>query len=181
MKGKWVYLIVSLVIAIPLAACSAATPAVDNPAVNSAVTAISSSVPPALATSVAGTVTNPKININTADVEQFKALIPGLGDRMVNEFEEYRPYVSIQQFRQEIGKYVDVSQVAEYEKYIYVPIRINDADAETLQQIPGLDASEADAIIAGRPYASIDDFLSKLSQYISAAELETARTYLEQQ
>jgi DNA uptake protein ComE-like DNA-binding protein len=181
MKGKWVYLVLSLVIAIPLAACSSTTPAVDNPAVSSAATAISSSVPPELTTSVVGTVTNTKVNINTADVEQFKAAIPGLGDRMVNEFEEYRPYLSIQQFRQEIGKYVEVSQVAEYEKYIYVPIRINDADAETLQQIPGVDASEAEAIIAGRPYAGVDDFMSRLSQYISAADLETARTYLDQQ
>ena len=99
---------------------------------------------------------------------------------MVREFQEYRPYVSIQQFRKQIGKYVDETQVAEYEKYVYVPIRINDADATTLEQIPGLDAPEADALIAGRPYASVEDFLSKLSLFVSADELAIAKTYLEQ-
>lgn len=99
---------------------------------------------------------------------------------MVREFEEYRPYVSIQQFRKEIGKYVDEAQVAEYEKYVYVPIAINDADLETLQQIPGLDATEAQALIDARPFASVDDFLAKLSQSISADELTIARTYLDQ-
>ena len=30
--------------------------------------------------------------------------IPGAGDRMTREFEEYRPYTSIGQFRGEIGE-----------------------------------------------------------------------------
>jgi len=47
-----------------------------------------------------------KLNINTATGEAFRT-IPDVGDRMVHEFEEYRPYVSVQQFRKEIGKYVD--------------------------------------------------------------------------
>ncbi len=53
--------------------------------------------------------------------DELLATIPNFGDRMVREFGEYRPYVSIQQFRKEIGKYVDAAQVAEYEKYVYVP------------------------------------------------------------
>jgi radical SAM superfamily enzyme with C-terminal helix-hairpin-helix motif len=97
---------------------------------------------------------------------------------MLREFMEYRPYVSIQQFRQEIGKYVDDTQVAKYEKYVYVPIAINDSDSATLQQIPGLDSSEAETLISGRPFATIDDFLARLSEYISADELEIAKMYL---
>ena len=100
---------------------------------------------------------------------------------MVHEFEEYRPYVSIQQFRREIGKYVDPAQVAEYEKYIYVPIDENQSDAATLQQIPGLDAPEAQELIAGRPYASRDAFITKLTPKVSAEELAIAKTYLVQQ
>jgi radical SAM superfamily enzyme with C-terminal helix-hairpin-helix motif len=99
---------------------------------------------------------------------------------MVHEFEEYRPYRSIQVFRREIGKYVAPAVVAEYEKYIFVPIDINQADAPTLIQISGLDQSEAESLIAGRPYASPDAFLTKLSDRVSASELETARTYLNQ-
>ena len=121
-----------------------------------------------------------KVNLNTASQADFLGTIPGFGNRMVHEFEEYRPYKSILQFRKEIGKYVDQTQVAEYEKYIFVPIDINQSDAPTLQQIPGLDANEAQALIAGRPYASPDAFLAKLADKISAADLNIARTYLAQ-
>jgi DNA uptake protein ComE-like DNA-binding protein len=171
MKEKWVYLLVMLLSTISLVACASATPTASSngdPALNSAPTSAGS----------AANIT--KVNLNNATADEFMTAIPGLGNRMVNEFQEYRPYVSIQQFRKEIGKYVDEAQVAEYEKYVYVPIKSNDADAATLQQIPGLDATEAQTLIASRPYASMDDFLSKLSQYISADELTIAKSYLEQ-
>lgn len=45
-------------------------------------------------------------------------LIPGVGRRMAHEFEEYRPYTSMEQFRREIGKYVDAEEVARYEQYV---------------------------------------------------------------
>lgn len=122
-----------------------------------------------------------KLNVNTASRDELMKTIPGMGNKMVHEFEEYRPYKSIQQFRREIGKYVDAAQVAEYEKYIYVPIVVNDADAATLQQIPGLDATEAQALIAARPFASNDAFLTKLAGSVSAGELAVAKTYLSNQ
>ena len=60
------------------------------------------------------------INLNTATKEEIE-LIPGVGPRMRHEFEEYRPYSSIEQFRREIGKYVDAQEVARLEKYVMVP------------------------------------------------------------
>ena len=122
-----------------------------------------------------------KLNINTASRPELTNAIPNLGSRMIHEFEEYRPYMSIQQFRKEIGKYVSQEQVAEYEKYIFVPIDENQSDAPTLQQIPGLDANEAQQIIAGRPYASRDAFLAKVGGLVSADELAIGKTYLSQQ
>jgi DNA uptake protein ComE-like DNA-binding protein len=47
-------------------------------------------------------------------------LIPGIGPRMLREFKEYRPYTSIEQFRREIGKYVDKDEVARLEKYVRI-------------------------------------------------------------
>lgn len=44
--------------------------------------------------------------------------IPGVGGRMAHEFEEYRPYTSMEQFRREIGKYVDDEEVARLEMYV---------------------------------------------------------------
>ncbi|HKO63165.1 MAG TPA: hypothetical protein VJV03_18530 [Pyrinomonadaceae bacterium] len=122
-----------------------------------------------------------KLNINTASGEDFLRVMPDLGKRMVHEFEEYRPYKSIQQFRKEIGKYVDQNKVAEYERYIFVPIDENQSDAATLQQIPGLDANEAEQLLAGRPYASREAFLTKLGEYVPAGDLAIARSYLVQQ
>lgn len=118
-----------------------------------------------------------KFNLNTASGDDFRT-IPDVDDRMVHEFEEYRPYASIQQFREEIGKYVDGDQVAAYEQYVYVPIDYNESDAETLQQIPGLDAQEAEALVANRPYDSNDAFLEALAAYVTEDERATAATYL---
>lgn len=57
------------------------------------------------------------MNLNTA-TEQEIMMIPGMTGRMVHEFEEYRPYTSMEQFRKEIGKYVDEAEVARLESYV---------------------------------------------------------------
>ena len=57
------------------------------------------------------------INLNTASDEDILS-IPGLGKRMLHEFKEYRPYKNIEQFRREIGKYVDAKEVARLESYV---------------------------------------------------------------
>ena len=59
------------------------------------------------------------IDLNTATGEEI-LLIPGVGPRMRHEFEEYRPYTSIEQFRREMGKYVDKAEVARLEKYVAI-------------------------------------------------------------
>jgi DNA uptake protein ComE-like DNA-binding protein len=59
------------------------------------------------------------IDLNTAKGEEI-LLIPGVGPRMRHEFEEYRPYRNIEQFRREIGKYVDKDEVARLEQYVAI-------------------------------------------------------------
>jgi hypothetical protein len=39
---------------------------------------------------------------------------------MLHEFKEYRPYKAIEQFRREIGKYVDKREVARLERYVTI-------------------------------------------------------------
>ena len=104
-----------------------------------------------------------KINLNTATEDEFKA-IPNVGEKMAHEFEEYRPYASIEQFRKRMSNYVDADTIAEYEKHVFVPIAFNDCDAATLQQIPGIDAEGAEAIIGGRPYDDDVAFLTKVKE-----------------
>ena len=110
--------------------------------------------------------------------EQLMETIPDFGSRMVREFFEYQPSVSIQQFRREIDKYVDDEQVAFYESYIFVPVDVNESDAETLKQIPGLDDQMAESLIATRPFDSSDAFLAALSEHVSEEQLELAASYL---
>lgn len=57
------------------------------------------------------------IDLNTATDEEILS-IPGIGKRMLHEFKEYRPYKAIEQFRREIGKYVDKKEVARLERYV---------------------------------------------------------------
>jgi DNA uptake protein ComE-like DNA-binding protein len=59
------------------------------------------------------------IDLNTASREEI-LLIPGVGPRMQHEFEEYRPYRSMEQFRREIGKYVNAQEVARLERYVMI-------------------------------------------------------------
>jgi DNA uptake protein ComE-like DNA-binding protein len=56
------------------------------------------------------------VDANTASREEL-ALIPGVGERMIGEIEEYRPYTGVGEFRREIGKYVDEQEVRRLERY----------------------------------------------------------------
>jgi DNA uptake protein ComE-like DNA-binding protein len=170
-------LYLTFMVALLMTACN---PTNNNSPANTSNSNANLTASPAATTPTATGAPAAKLNINTASGLDFQRAIPDLGSRMVHEFEEYRPYKSIRQFRAEIGKYVDQNKVAEYEKYIFVPIDENQSDAATLQQIPGLDANEAQQLIAGRPYASRDAFLAKLTQSVSADELAVAKTYLVQ-
>ena len=152
----------------------ATTAATSASEATTAPTAVSEATTAATSATVATT----KLNLNTATQGELLSTIPNFGNRMVREFFEYRPYVSIQQFRREIGKYVDDQQVAAYEQYVYVPVDVDNADAATLQQLSGVDATIAENLIAARPYNSNAAFLDKLGEYVSDADRSTAAPYL---
>jgi DNA uptake protein ComE-like DNA-binding protein len=59
------------------------------------------------------------INLNTASDADIMS-IPGMTNRMLREFKEYRPYKAIEQFRKEMGKYVDQKEVARLERYVII-------------------------------------------------------------
>ena len=117
-------LIFSTIIAV--VACTAKTDSQADTAAITGDTGVASSTsttttpPPATASTTASTTGAIKrININTATDAEILA-IPGMGPRMLREFKEYRPYTSIEQFRREIGKYVDKAEVARLEQYIVI-------------------------------------------------------------
>jgi len=96
---------------------AAVAPAVTDTSAPAAAPAVSTA--PARSTADTAKATIFPININTATDEEILQ-IPGMGRRMLREFKEYRPYTSIEQFRREIGKYVDKDEVARLEKYIVI-------------------------------------------------------------
>lgn len=164
----------------PTAAVETQIPEAENSVASP--TASEDSAPLSTSTTISGDATAnascAKLNLNELTEAQLMATIPNFSSRMVREFFEYRPYVSIQEFRKEIGKYVDAGQVAEYEKYVYVPVNANSSDAATLMQLPGVDNTVAEALIAARPYASNDVFLQALAAKVSAEQLAQAKCYL---
>jgi DNA uptake protein ComE-like DNA-binding protein len=111
--------LLSLSAFVALSACSSdANKAADTTAAITD-TAVVVTEPAATSTTAAGGAAIVPININTAtDAEILR--IPGVGPRMLREFKEYRPYTSIEQFRREIGKYVDKAEVARLEQYIVI-------------------------------------------------------------
>ena len=109
-------------------------------------------------------------NLNTTAEEDFK-MIPGVGDRMAHEFEEYRPYTSIKQFRKEIGKYVDEEEVARYENYVFVPVELNTASEEDIKALPGVGNRMAHEFEEYRPYTSMEQFRKEIGKYVDDKEL----------
>lgn len=107
---------------VVVAACSSdSNKAADTIASVSIADTTTSTVAPASTTptTTTGDAATVPVNINTAtDAEILR--IPGVGPRMLREFKEYRPWTSIEQFRREIGKYVDKAEVARLEKYIVI-------------------------------------------------------------
>ncbi len=109
-------------------------------------------------------------NLNTTAEADFK-MIPGVGDRMAHEFEEYRPYNSIQQFRREIGKYVEEEEVARYENYVFVPVELNTASEDDIKALPGVGDRMAHEFEEYRPYQSIEQFRKEIGKYVDDKEL----------
>jgi DNA uptake protein ComE-like DNA-binding protein len=59
------------------------------------------------------------VNLNTASNEDILS-IPGAGQRMVREFNEYRPWKSKEQFDKEIGKYVGAKETARLWRFVVI-------------------------------------------------------------
>tara|TARA_B100001093_G_C26857327_1_gene1028055 strand:+ start:700 stop:1359 length:660 start_codon:yes stop_codon:yes gene_type:complete len=110
------------------------------------------------------------LNINVTAEDTFK-LIPGVGDRMAHEFEEYKPYVNLNQFRKEIGKYVDEQEVARLEKYIFVPVELNSAQEEDIKSLPGVGSKMTHEFLEYRPYENMVQFNKEIGKYVDEAEL----------
>ena len=117
------------------------------------------------------------INLNTASRAEI-LLIPGLSDRMAHEFEEYRPYTSLEQFRREIGKYVPPAEVARLEQYVFVPMNLNNATGAAFLTIPGMTARMVHEFEEYRPYTSFEQFRREIGKYVDQKEVARLERYV---
>ncbi|MCH7804595.1 MAG: helix-hairpin-helix domain-containing protein [Acidobacteria bacterium] len=117
------------------------------------------------------------MNLNTTAEEDF-LLVPGVGSRLAHEFEEYRPYQAMAQFRREIGKYVDEEEVARLEQYVFVPVNLNTASDEEILTIPGVGPRLLHEFKEYRPYDSIEQFRREIGKYVSEEEVSRLERYV---
>jgi len=110
------------------------------------------------------------INLNAGAREEI-LLIPGVGNRMLREFLEYRPYAALSVFHREIDKYVDDAELARLEQYVYVPIDLNKASDADIMTIPGLGNRMLREFKEYRPYDGIERFRREIGKYVSKEEV----------
>ncbi len=118
------------------------------------------------------------IDLNTAS-DQEMLLVPGVGDRMAHEFEEYRPYGAIAQWQREMGKYVDDAEVDRMQQYVFVPIDLNMASNEEILAIPGVGERMAHEFEEYRPYSSMEQFRREIGKYVDDGEVARLERYVE--
>ena len=117
------------------------------------------------------------INLNTATSAEI-LLIPGTASKHVHEFEEYRPYRSLDQFRREMGKYVNEQEVARLEQYVFIPMNLNTASEADLMTIPGLGPRMLHEFEEYRPYSSIEQFRREIGKYVNEREVARLERYI---
>ena len=110
-------------------------------------------------------------NLNTTEEKDFK-MIPGVGDRMAHEFEEYRPYTSIKQFKREMAKYVDENEISRYLNYVFVPVELNTTAEDDIKSLPGLGKRMTHEFMEYRPYKNLAQFRKEIGKYVDAKELQ---------
>jgi DNA uptake protein ComE-like DNA-binding protein len=117
------------------------------------------------------------LNLNTASRDEI-LLIPGVGNRMLHEFEEYRPYPALAKFHREIDKYVDDKELARLEQYVFVPIDLNTASDQDILSIPGLGKRMLHEFKEYRPYKNIEQFRREIGKYVDKKEVARLERYV---
>jgi radical SAM superfamily enzyme with C-terminal helix-hairpin-helix motif len=110
------------------------------------------------------------LNLNMTTAEEI-LLIPGAGDRVVREFQEYAPYENLAVFNREMSKYWDAQEVARLAQYVFVPIDLNTATAADILTLPGSGQRVVREFMEYRPYTSMDQFRREMGKYWDAAEV----------
>lgn len=148
-----------IVLAAVLAALLSVSAQAQTPRAQ-APTARPASPPAAMAppASVAPAAAGPKVDVNSATAAQLDSL-PGIGPARAAGIVAGRPYTDLQEL---VSKKVLSQSVLDGAKPRMALANINtSSEADMEKTLPGVGAVRAKAIIAGRPYASPQDLVTK--------------------
>ena len=118
------------------------------------------------------------IDLNKASNAEM-LLVPGVGKKIAHEFEEYRPYTAIAQWKREMGKYVDDAEIERMGRYVFVPIDLNTATRDEILAIPGVGRRMAHEFEEYRPYTSMEQFRREIGKYVDDREVARLERYVE--
>ena len=117
------------------------------------------------------------VNLNTGTREEI-LLIPGAGNRMAREFDEYRPWSNWAHFDKEIGKYVPQTEVDRLKQYVFIPINLNKATDDVFLTIPGVGARMVREFNEYRPWTSQAQFQKEIGKYVDQKEVARLWRYV---
>jgi len=117
------------------------------------------------------------LDLNTASDEEILS-VPGIGNCMLREFKEYRPYKALAQFKREMGKYVKPEEVDRMAGYVFVPMDLNTASDEDLLTIPGLGNRMLREFKEYRPYKAVEQFRREMGKYVKPGEVSRLERYI---
>jgi len=117
------------------------------------------------------------LNLNTCTREEI-LMIPNAGNRMVREFFEYRPYDHLARWHREIDKYVDDTELARLEQYVFVPVELNAATDQDILTIPGVGPRMLREFKEYRPWKTIEQFRREIGKYVNAKEVARLERYV---
>ena len=117
------------------------------------------------------------VNLNTGTREEI-LLIPGAGNQMVREFNEYRPWTSFTQFDKEISKYVGQAATDKLKQYVFIPVNLNTATDEDILSIPGAGRQMVREFKEYRPWTSKAQFDKEISKYVGQKSTDRLWRYV---
>lgn len=117
------------------------------------------------------------MDLNSASREELQ-LMPGMTNRWMREFNEYRPYADLAEFRREMSKYTDEAGVAELEQYVFVPMDLNSASNEDFETIPGMTSRWLREFNEYKPYEDMAEFHREMGKYADEAEVGRLARYV---
>lgn len=117
------------------------------------------------------------MDLNSASREELQ-LMPGMTNRWMREFNEYRPYENLDEFRREMSKYTDADGVAELEQYVFVPMDLNSASNEDFETIPGMTSRWLREFNEYKPYEDMAEFRREMGKYTNEGEVGRLARYV---